>query len=256
MKCEVIRDLIPLYEEELCSQASRELVEAHVVGCGECRALLLDQGGPILAKVSKRDGESRQGAGRKEDVEMNRKALQPFRKVKRAYNLRILIAMLLIPFLVFGYAEVSGNSLIRAAKGIYMADRYFDGLVEGDHAKAVRYLEFTGGRYGEAGVPFADARERYSDALEGLEGMGLRFTGFDATPDEYDSMGNDDGFTSGYVEVTAEWEGKPYNLLFWVSAQGKKIDIGLVEVLDTGEGEGSPALEELLDRLLVTYFPG
>lgn len=255
MRCEVIRDLIPLYEEDLCSQASRELVDEHVAGCAECRALLGEDG--LTAHGMVRRGEeygrhTRSGEG----ASLDQKALRPFRKVKRTYNLMILAALLLIPLLVFGYAEASGNSLIRAAKGIYMADRYFDGLVEGDHARAVRYLEFTGGLYGEAGVPFADARERYSDALKALEGMGLRFTGFDATPEMYDSMGNDDGFTSGYVEVTAEWRGKPYSLLFWVSAQGKKIDIGRVETLDTGEEEGSRALEELLNRLLVTYFPG
>ena len=30
MKCEVIRDLMPLYLDECCSEGSRELVEEHL----------------------------------------------------------------------------------------------------------------------------------------------------------------------------------------------------------------------------------
>ena len=38
--CEVIRDLLPLYADEVCSQKSRELVEAHISGCPDCRNLM------------------------------------------------------------------------------------------------------------------------------------------------------------------------------------------------------------------------
>ena len=38
--CDVIRDLLPLYTDDACSTASRELVEAHVRSCAECRTML------------------------------------------------------------------------------------------------------------------------------------------------------------------------------------------------------------------------
>ncbi|MBD5080171.1 MAG: zf-HC2 domain-containing protein [Ruminococcaceae bacterium] len=40
MKCEVIRDLIPLYDEKLCSPESAALVEEHIKTCADCQALL------------------------------------------------------------------------------------------------------------------------------------------------------------------------------------------------------------------------
>lgn len=40
MTCDIIRDLLPLYAEDLCSQDSRRLVEAHLAGCPDCRAAL------------------------------------------------------------------------------------------------------------------------------------------------------------------------------------------------------------------------
>ena len=34
--CEVIRDLLPLYADEVCSKTSRQLIEAHLRECPEC----------------------------------------------------------------------------------------------------------------------------------------------------------------------------------------------------------------------------
>lgn len=42
MKCEVIRDLIPLYIDDCCSQESRSIVEAHLKTCGDCQKVLED----------------------------------------------------------------------------------------------------------------------------------------------------------------------------------------------------------------------
>ena len=39
-ECEVIRDLLPLYADEACSETSRGLVEAHLAECDDCRAML------------------------------------------------------------------------------------------------------------------------------------------------------------------------------------------------------------------------
>lgn len=38
--CELIRDLIPLYSEELCSDESKKIVEEHTKNCDSCRKLL------------------------------------------------------------------------------------------------------------------------------------------------------------------------------------------------------------------------
>ena len=39
-QCEVIRDLLPLYADDVCSPTSRTLVEEHIAGCPECRSLM------------------------------------------------------------------------------------------------------------------------------------------------------------------------------------------------------------------------
>jgi len=39
-ECEVIRDLLPLYVDEICSETSRELVDEHLQECPECTDML------------------------------------------------------------------------------------------------------------------------------------------------------------------------------------------------------------------------
>ena len=40
ISCDVIRDLLPLYADDLLSQRSRELVDAHIAACPECKKML------------------------------------------------------------------------------------------------------------------------------------------------------------------------------------------------------------------------
>ena len=40
LKCEIVQDLLPLYEDEVCSEASRTVVEEHLKECVSCRKLL------------------------------------------------------------------------------------------------------------------------------------------------------------------------------------------------------------------------
>ena len=41
MECEVIRDLLPLYADDACSEQSRFLVDEHLAECADCRGMLL-----------------------------------------------------------------------------------------------------------------------------------------------------------------------------------------------------------------------
>jgi hypothetical protein len=37
VQCDIIKDLLPLYVDNVCSEASRKMVEAHLAECGNCR---------------------------------------------------------------------------------------------------------------------------------------------------------------------------------------------------------------------------
>jgi len=50
--CEIIRDLLPLYHDKACSQASRALVDEHVAACEACRAMLGELETPLPPPVN------------------------------------------------------------------------------------------------------------------------------------------------------------------------------------------------------------
>ena len=56
--CELIRDLLPLYKDEVCSQESRRAVEEHIADCSVCAGLLSRLGdGAIEETIEKEKGE-------------------------------------------------------------------------------------------------------------------------------------------------------------------------------------------------------
>lgn len=48
ISCQVIRDLLPLYHDGVCSDESRRLVERHLRDCPECRAELSAYGAETI----------------------------------------------------------------------------------------------------------------------------------------------------------------------------------------------------------------
>ena len=54
MKCEVIRDLLPLYADGIVSDESKALVDEHTENCAECRELLSDmkRDTPVSEEIS------------------------------------------------------------------------------------------------------------------------------------------------------------------------------------------------------------
>ena len=39
-ECEMIQDLLPLYQDNVCSTSSKKIVEEHVTNCENCRNML------------------------------------------------------------------------------------------------------------------------------------------------------------------------------------------------------------------------
>ena len=55
MKCEIIRDLIPLYLDKVCSEDSRKLVEEHLAECSECRKYMKELETELAAVKQKKE---------------------------------------------------------------------------------------------------------------------------------------------------------------------------------------------------------
>lgn len=90
--CELIQDLLPLYEEDLCSPASRRAVEDHLRECGCCRRLASPL--PIEPPTP--------------TPAADRAVKKSMRKVKRRWLASLLAAMLAFPMLLLGFNQCQG----------------------------------------------------------------------------------------------------------------------------------------------------
>lgn len=94
--CDIIRDLLPLYSDKVCSESSRRLVEEHCAECEECSEQL-------LAMSAELPREEKAGG-----------AKNPLKKTKRHYlKLAVLTAAVAVPLAVviciFGAISINEN---------------------------------------------------------------------------------------------------------------------------------------------------
>lgn len=103
--CSIVRDLLPLYAENMVSEETKDFVEAHLSKCPECNAI-------YASMTAKDEGEIADG----EEV---RKKILPLRMVKRKLLCRklvasaISVAVLLVIVIVVGvkaYKFVDGHN--------------------------------------------------------------------------------------------------------------------------------------------------
>lgn len=50
VSCEIIKDLMPLYHDGVCSQESKAMLEEHIASCESCRADLKEMDDALMLK--------------------------------------------------------------------------------------------------------------------------------------------------------------------------------------------------------------
>ena len=149
MKCEIIRDLLPLYCDGLCSEASRQEIEAHVAQCEGCRTCLAEMKGenvPVSLPAPEQETEARVLRGVKKKFSHRR---------RRAVLLTVAV-MLLFSIVLVGAADVQRPV------------PYTDGLVTAELAvDEVIDLYYHGGNY--------DSFHGFSREVDGRNAVFLYF---------------------------------------------------------------------------------
>lgn len=84
-KCDVVRDLLPIYVDDVCSDESRRIVSEHLESCAECRQFYENMSKHIESEVS--------------DTELDSK--QAFRAIKKKWYLKAgIIALYFLPVII------------------------------------------------------------------------------------------------------------------------------------------------------------
>lgn len=134
--CEMIQDLFPLYEEGLCSPASRTAVEEHLRECAGCRAAreatrVLLPAGPPLPDTPEQAARADQAAAK------------GLRKVKRRWRLSLTAALLALPLLLLCVNQWRGEGLcFTNLDDVWAARRYAAALADGDYKTAADCMDY------------------------------------------------------------------------------------------------------------------
>ena len=95
ISCEIIQDLLPLYYDGVCSQDTKQVVEAHLKDCEKCKADL---------RFMEQDMKT--ASFQTNDEKIVKAAAAAWKKGKnRAFIKGCLIALLFIAALVVGYCS-------------------------------------------------------------------------------------------------------------------------------------------------------
>ena len=109
--CEIIKDLIPLYHDEICSEDSKVAVENHLCECESCKKYYDKLKGSDAIEVAAFDEETE--AQKSESIKkvrkkMKKKTLKIVLLVVAGYLVhQIIIAALLIGFFAYGYEHAT-----------------------------------------------------------------------------------------------------------------------------------------------------
>ena len=131
LTCEIVQDLLPLYEENLCSEASRAAVEEHLKECSACRALVEN-----IENLSEPEITV--------EVNMEEEAVvKSFRKVHRRWKESLLIMLLIIPLLLLTINQIVGRGIcFTNVDEILAVRKYVKALEQGDFEKAAACKDF------------------------------------------------------------------------------------------------------------------
>lgn len=130
--CDVIQDLLPLYEDGCCSEQSKKIVEDHLVECRECRgkSSLYQEALPETEKL--------------ENTEIRgiKKGLRKINRWKRGGIIFLCLAVVLVFVILPGWNYANGSGLTYVnIKAAWTAFTFERALVSGGYEKAYRCLD-------------------------------------------------------------------------------------------------------------------
>lgn len=131
--CEMAQDLLPLYEDGLCSPASKEAVENHLRTCRQCRVQaeqVRQFTQPELAVQSQKE---------------TRAVARSFRKVRLRWLASLVITVMLIPLMLLTVNQIQGQGMCFSNLGhILAAGQYVRALEQRDMEKAAACMDYAG----------------------------------------------------------------------------------------------------------------
>jgi len=241
IQCAVIEDLLPLYVDGVCSEESKIILEEHLKECSGCREKLKAQKEALTLSD--------------EVVKENLQAKEPFKKIEKHQQIKLIAIIVAIPLLWLSFLEIRGDGLgFSALYGRYKAERFLSNIEKGNYQAAARNVKYSGGVYASIGSD-DKAQKEWAKGMEELKNEGIEFVGH-----KNNEIVTDDGFTSGEVIVSVQYKYIVYYFELFISTNSGKIETGNLSYKIKNPAYGPNETEKMLmnkiSTVISTYNPG
>lgn len=130
LTCEIVQDLLPLYEDDMCSKESKEAIEEHLRECEDCRNQL-----KMIRELSAQEIPV-------ESSGEHRAVTKGFKKIRRRWMASLLVVILLIPTCIMGWSQYKGTGThFTNLNDLYIANSFMKQLQNGNYEKAFEYID-------------------------------------------------------------------------------------------------------------------
>ena len=167
----------------------------------------------------------------------------------------IIVFFITIPILFLTMMEVTGDGVgFSTVYGRYKTERFLSQVEKGKFETASRNVGFSGGIYVKM-ENVAAAKSAWVTGMRDLKNENIEIISHGRN-----AIITDDGFTSGYVEVTVAYKGKPYKFRLFISTNSGKVEPMDLRLNISGPTTEPTEVEHMLiDKItsvISTYNPG
>ena len=131
LPCKIIEDLLPLYEEGICSEETREAIEQHLNECERCKNLY--KGMQEIPMTQFERPKSVQDKAMKNGL----------KKIKKYWWGSIFIAIMIVPLSILGWNQYNESGIcFTNLNELRIANAFVKHLDQGDYAGAFKYIGY------------------------------------------------------------------------------------------------------------------
>lgn len=158
IKCEIIQDLLPLYQDGVCSEESSKLVENHLKECENCKKTASEM--EIEFEFPKETEQQKINAGFKDG----------FRKIKKRFALIIVLILILTPLLTIT-ARLTINQVKKEGicftntDEIRFAKKFLNNIKNGNYEDAYLVYDRSGDYYSIVTKPSPYSPDEYYEKI-------------------------------------------------------------------------------------------
>lgn len=173
LDCEIIQDLLPLYEENYCSEQSKILVEEHLKECKVCQEKLENFRKEISTTMIQEDI----------DEKIIKKGMRKIKRIK-IIGISVLLVCLSFLFIIIPVRNYQRGRGITYAnlKELYMTRKFMEAIKSKNYDKAYKYLNirYEYDRYIEEGKDLHEEDKEQKEEIERIRRLKEKgFTWYD-----------------------------------------------------------------------------